>query len=80
MNNDIYGYLVNGNFSRGHLILASYLNFYDKRVYFYLNDNLGICIYIFGKGKLKNSVLQKCRKIEESKNKLTFLIKTGFNK
>ncbi len=81
LNNDIYGYLVNGNFNRGHLILASYLNFYEKRVYFYRNDNLGICIYIFGKGKLKNSILQKCgRKIEESKNMLTFLIKTGINK
>ena len=68
LNNDIYGYLVNDNFNRRYLILASYLNFYENRVYFYRNDNLGICIYIFRKGKLKNSILQKCgRKIEESK-------------
>ena len=81
LNNDIYGYLVNGNFNRGHLLLVSYLNFYEKRVYFYRNDNLGICIYIFGKGKLKSLILQKCgRAIEDSKNILTFLIKTGFNK
>jgi hypothetical protein len=81
LNNDIYGYLVNGNFNRGHLLLSSYLNFFENRVYFYRNENLGICIYIFGKGKLKNSIIQKCgRKIEESQNMLTFLIKTYFNK
>ena len=80
LNNDIYGYLVNGNFNRGHLLLVSYLNFYEKRIYFYRNDNLGINIYIFGKGKLKNLILQKCGlNIEESRNVLTFLIKTGLN-
>ena len=80
LNNDIFGYLVNGNFNRGHLLLVSYLNFYEKRIYFYRNDNLGINIYIFGKGKLKNLILQKCGlNIDDCKNVLTFLIKTGLN-
>ena len=81
LNNDIYGYLVNGNFNKGHLILVSYLKFFENRVYFYTNDNLGINIYIFGKGELKDLILQKCGiKSNECKDKLTFLIKTGLNK
>ena len=77
-NNDIYGYLVDGNFNRGHIILASYLNFFDKKVYCYRNENLGINIYIFGKGKLKNFILEKCSlKDDESKKTLTFVIKTN---
>ena len=81
INNDIYGYLVQGNFNRGHLLLVSYVNYFEKRVYFYRNDNLGINIYIFGKGKLKNLILQKCGlKIDDNKNALTFVIKTNLNK
>ena len=78
LNNDIYGYLINGNFNRGHLILVSYLKFFDKRVYFYRNENLRINIYIFGKGKLRDLILRECHLIpSENKDKLTFLIKTG---
>ena len=81
LNNDIYGYLVNGNYNRGHSLLASYLNFFEKRIYYYRNDNLGISIYIFGKGKLKNLILQKCGITpEDNKNTLTFLIKSSLNK
>ena len=80
-NNDIYGYLVDGNYNRGHLLIVSYLNFFDNRVFFYRNDNLGINIYIFGKGKLKNLIVQKCGlKIDDIKNVLTFIIKTSLNK
>ena len=79
--NDIYGYLVKDNFNKGHLKLISYLNFFEKRVYFYTNDNLGINIYIFGKGKLKELILQKCGvPSDEYHDKLTFLIKTKLNK
>ena len=78
LNNDIYGYLINGNFNRGHLILVSYLKFFDKRVYFYRNENLRINIYIFGKGPLRDLILRECHLIPgENKDKLTFLIKTG---
>ena len=81
LNNDIFGYLVNGNYNRGHLLIVSYLNFFDNRVFFYRNDNLGINIYIFGKGKLKNLIVQKCGlNIDDSKNVLTFIIKTSLNK
>ena len=75
---DIYGYLINGNFNRGHMILVSYLKFYEKRVYFYRNDNFKMNIYIFGNGKIKNSILQKCG-INLDENKLTFLIKSDNN-
>ena len=75
---DIYGYLINGNFNRGHMILVSYLKFYEKRVYFYRNDNFKMNIYIFGNGKIKSSILQKCG-INLDENKLTFLIKSDNN-
>ena len=77
-NTDIFGYLVDGNFNRGHLLLVSYVNFYDKRVYCYRNENLGISVYVFGKGQLKNMILEKCGlKAEENQKMLTFVIKTN---
>ena len=75
---DIYGYLINGNFNKGHMILVRYLKFYEKRVYFYRNDNLKMNIYIFGNGKIKNLILQKCG-VGLDENKLTFLIKSDLN-
>ena len=75
---DIYGYLINGNFNKGHMILVSYLRFYEKRVYFYRNDNFKINIYIFGNGKIKKSILQKCG-LDTEESKLTFLMKSDFN-
>ena len=73
-NKDLYGYLINGNFNRGHMILVRYLKFYEKRVYFCRNDDLKISIYIFGNGKIKDLIFQKCG-IGLDENKLTFLIK-----
>ena len=75
---DIYGYLKNGNFIKGHKILVSYLKFFEKRVYFYRNDNFKMSIYIFGNGKIKNLILQKCG-LNINENLLTFLIKSDFN-
>ena len=76
---DVYGYLINGNLNKGHMILVNYLRFYEKRVYFYRNDNFKMNIYIFGNGKIKKEILQKCG-LNAEENKLTFLIKSDFNK
>jgi hypothetical protein len=75
---DIYGYLKNGSFIKGHKILVSYLRFFEKRVYFYRNENFKMNIYIFGNGKIKNLILQKCG-LNINENLLTFLIKSDFN-
>ena len=76
---DVYGYLLNGNYNKGHMILVNYLKFFEKRVYFYRNDELKMNIYIFGNGKIKKSILQKCE-INYDENKLTFLIKSDLDK
>ena len=78
-NKDIYGYLLNGNYNKGHMILVNYLKFFEKRVYFYRNDELKMNIFIFGNGKIKKSILQKCE-INYDENKLTFLIKSDLDK
>ena len=75
---DIFGFLKNGNFIKGHKILVSYLRFFEKRVYFYRNENFKMNIYIFGNGKIKNLILTKCG-INLNENLLTFLIKSDFN-
>ena len=81
LDNNIYGYLVNGNYNKGHSILVNYLKFCANKIYYYRNDNNGLNIYIFGSGDWKEKILKKCGFLpEENKDKLAFLIQNDSKK